>query len=365
MEWSFANPLYPYSGFSASVSPSSGMTGSAGSITGTFTPTNDAVHVPGSSLTATIGVGTSFPGASGSSASITTVAGAPTKVSFYFVAGTYSTDYLVAPVTLGTTLYAGSSGEISLSLSDAFTNPVPFSSSVTNITITGVGGEFLSGTNLYSTISCGAVVAGNSHFESLAACQSGSSISQPTLFQYLQPSTYGTITEISASIFIGSTTYTGTSANIITSTLGTLSQTGPTAPINVAAGQSVLVQDQLSLAQPGVPITLNLCTSAGCGTTASYNGKFSNGLGSITLYSNSTGGVEALMPVNTTAGATPAVAYFNSTAPAPTNALPKAIITGAVSLGVTTVPGIIKTLVINVAANPGPVPAQGLTSNTL
>ncbi|HZW55659.1 MAG TPA: hypothetical protein VFF30_05160 [Nitrososphaerales archaeon] len=346
--WSFSNSLYPSSGFTATLSPSSSVTTTGGTTSTTFTPSN---HAPdATTVVATIGTSAE----SGASASVATQAGAPSKVSFYFTAGnpkaTYATDYLGNSTTISSTLYAetypSGTSEVSLSLSDAFANPVAFSASITNITLTGVGGQFNSGGNLFSTISCGTVVAGNSHFTCPA---SGNNLPLP--FTYLQSSTYGTIGEIAASIFISSSTYTGSSGNLVTSTLGTLGQTGPTTATNVAAGSSVLVQSKLSVAQSGVPITLNLCTSSGCATSAGYHGVFSNGQPTITLTSNSSGGVEALMAVNTTANS---VAYFNATAVDPQTTSASNIILGAVSAQVKTIPGSIATLVVNIAANAPP-----------
>jgi hypothetical protein len=105
--------------------------------------------------------------------------------------------------------------------------------------------------------------------------------------------------------------------------------------------------------QQGVPITLNLCTSSGCTTSAGYNSKFSNDASSITLTTNSTGGVESLAPVNNTVGTK---AQWNATAPDPKNAATTNTLAAAPSTAITTGPGPIATLVINIAgqANAGP-----------
>jgi len=342
--WSFSNAAYPTSGYTASLSPTSGVTTSSGTST-TFTPSN--WHADATAVVATIGTSAT----TASTASVQTIAGAPTKVSFYFTVSSviYSSDYLTAHTTVSTTIYAETGSEVSLSLSDAYANPVAFSVAITNITLSGVGGQFLSGANLYGTISCGSVVAGNSHF---ACPTSGNSIALPFAgpINYVQSSIYGAVGEIAGTIFKGATQYTGTSGNIITGTLGTLAQTKPTSATNVAAGSSVLVQEQLSVVQTGVPISLNLCTSP-CATSTSYNAKFSNGLSAITLTANSTGGVESLVAVNTTSGS---IAYFNATAAAPTTILTTATIASAVSGAVTTIPGAISTLVVNIAASNTP-----------
>jgi len=243
---------------------------------------------------------------------------------------------------------------VTLSLSDAFANPVTFSGAITNITLTGVGGQFLSGANLFSTISCGTVVAGNSHF---ACPNSGTSLVLPK--SYLQSAIYGAVGEIAGTIFEGATQYTGSSGNIVTGTLGTLAQTGPTSATAVKAGSSVLVQDSISGGfQSGVPVTLNLCVSP-CATTKGYDAKFSNGLSSITVTTNSTGGVESLVAVNTTSGS---IAYFNATAAAPLTSASTRTIASAISAAVTTTPGAISTLVVNIAAGTPPSTGPNIKS---
>jgi len=338
--WTFSNVAYPHSGFTATLNPASSVTTSSGAST-TFTPSNYATDA--TAIVATIGTAANHA----TSTTVTTQAGAPTEVSFYFKMGgtTYASDYLTNHTTVASVLYANTAGEVTLSLSDAFTNPVAFSVAITNITLTGVGGQFLSGTNLYSTISCGTVVAGNSHFTCPA---SGTSLTLP--FNYLQSTVYGAVGEVAGSIYEGATQYTGSSGNIVTGTLATLGQTMPTSATTTKAGSSVLVQEFVGIAQSGVPISLNLCTSP-CATSTSYNAKFSNGLSTITLTTNSSGGVESLVAVNTTAGS---VAYFNATAPAPLTSSPSRTIASAISASVTTIPGPISTLVVNIAGNVPP-----------
>jgi len=300
------------------------------------------------------------------------MAGAPTKVSFYFTyaGNTVATDYLgglnrtVVSSTLYAESYATGTSEISLALSDSFGNAVGFGA-VTQIVITGVGGQFDQSGVLQTTLTGTVGGSGAGHF-SITGAPSPMPLSFVPSTTYVQSSGYGAIGEISASVVSNSVTYTGSSGQIITSALGTLAQvttnTGPSAPGQVKAGSSITVEDFLNTGivnyyQAGVPITLNLCTSP-CATTAHYDGKFANGASSITLTTNSTGvggGVQALMPANTTLGD---VAYFNATATAPTNAAPTATLTAAVSTSVTTIAGSIATLVINVAASgshtPGP-----------
>jgi len=176
---------------------------------------------------------------------------------------------------------------------------------------------------------------------------------------YVQSSGYGAVGEISATVTSGGVQYTGSSANIVTSTLGTLSAvtTNPGSPVKAGASVTVedFIQTGVGIQQQGVPITINLCTSP-CATTAGYDGKFANGASSITLTTNNTattgqaGGVQALMPVNTTSGS---VAFFNATAADPTNLASTNTLNAAASPGITTSPGSIATLVVNIAAGTG------------
>ena len=75
--WSFSNAAYPTSGYTATLSPTSGVTTASGTST-TFTPSN---HAPdATTVVATIGTSAT----TAATGTITTGAGAPTKVSFYF-----------------------------------------------------------------------------------------------------------------------------------------------------------------------------------------------------------------------------------------------------------------------------------------
>jgi len=357
--FSFTNVNYPSSGFTSTLSPSSGSSSSSGTLSTSWTPSNFATD--STSITATIG-NSAITGASGA---VATVAGAPSKVSFYFTSAgaNIATDYLGNSTVVGTTLYAQSypsgTSEISLALSDAFGNAVSFGA-VSAITLTGVGGQFDQAGTLYATLTCG---AGGGHF-SCSGLPSPLPLSN-TGATFVQSSGYGAVGEISATITSNSVQYTGSSTNIVTSTLGTINgvTTNPTGTI--AAGSSVVVQDSTNTGhagyyQQGVPITLNLCTSSGCATTSHYDGKFSNGASSITLTTNSTGGVESLMAVNTTLGN---VAIFNATAPAPTNAAQTNMLTAAASAAITTGPGAISTLVINIAASGSATPGPNIKTS--
>jgi hypothetical protein len=362
--FSFTTTTYPTSGYPSTLSPSSTTTGSGGTATTSWAPSN---HNPdATTVTATIG-NSAITGATGS---VITIAGAPSKVSFYFkVAGTsYATDYLTAHITPSTTTYAESGGELSLSLSDAYANPVTLSANIANITISASGGNFLIGAaTIVSTLYCGTA----STDVPTATCRSGSAITFPVTsvsagaINYIQSSIYGAVGALSAVITTVSpaTSYTGTSGSIVTSTFAG-SLTAPVVPAAVAAGSSATVTDTLVIAQQGVPVTLNLCATCGA-TSVSYNAKFSSGTQSITLYTNSSGIVTTTVAVNVTVAST---AVFNATAAAPTTAAPTTVLASPVSGAVTTTVGAISTLVINIAASgsgtPGPNIANIINGTT-
>jgi len=354
--FSFTNVAYPSAGYTSTLSPSSSVTGGTGTATTTWTPSNDALAPDNTHITTTIGTSAIL----GTTADlVTTIAGAPSKVTFYFEnpAAPSATDYLGNRSVIGSTLYAQSiiagTSEIALALSDAFGNPVGFGA-VTQIVLAGVGGQFDQSGVLQTTLTGTPGGSGAGHF-SITGAPSPMPLSFVPSTTYVQSSGYGAIGELSATVTSGGVQYTGSSGQLVTSALGTLSSVTTNPTPSAQAGNSITVMDFLNTGianyyQLGVPITLNLCTSP-CATTSHYDGKFtSNGAASITLTSNSTGGVEATMPANTTVGN---VAIFNASAPAPTNAASTHMLTGAASASVTTVPGAISTLVVNIAAGTG------------
>ena len=360
--WSFGTSPYPSStSFTASLTPSSGTTGSTGTITVTFTPSNFATDA--TTVVATIGTSTN----SGASPTVTTVAGAPTEVAFAFT-GSATTDYLEggSPVVISSTQYAQASSGISLSLADQYANPIALSTSIKNITIQAVGGYFDVGGVLYSTLACGNQTA-FPQIPTGADCRAGAGLSIPIPLTgtfgtatFVQSGTYGSVGELSAVITVGSSTYPGVSGQIVTSTFVTALSApviSSTTPSPIAAGKSVNVTEQLTTAQAGVPITLNICLTCS-GTSTGYQATFSaNNLESITLFSNSAGFVSALVPVYTVAGAT---VVFNATAPSPTTATPTNSLSSGVSGAVTTTNGAISTLVVNVAAHGGATPGPDI-----
>lgn len=369
--WNFSSTSYPTSGYTAYLSPSSALSTSTGA-TSSFTPSNYEGDT--TSIDAFIGNGLYASGGSpleAISAAVTTTHGTASEVSFKFTTSgaTYKEDYLTTPVTASGTLYAESAatGEITMALADAYTNSVPLSSSVTALSISASGGEFYnagSGT-LSSTLSCG--TSSGDFVITTAYCQSGTSgvISFPIAsgditagvgpVYYVQSSIYGAVGSLSGVITVSGSSYSGTSGNIVTSTLvGTLAAPS-ILPTNgqVQAGSSVTLYNTIepitNYYQEGVPITVNLCADC-AGTSAGYNSVFSTGSQSITLYTNSSGMVQTSLNVNVTIGAT---AVFNATTLAPTTTDTTATLASGVSTQVTTEVGAISTLVVNVAFGSG------------
>jgi len=362
--FTFTNASYPSGVFTSTLSPSSTTTGSSGTATTSWAPSNH--H--GDATTVTADIGTSA--ITGVTGSVITVAGAPSKVSFYFtVSGTtYSTDYLTAHIAVSTVTYAESGAELSVSLSDAFANPVVLTANINNVTVSASGGSFLIGAStIVSTLYCGTA----STDIPTATCRSGSALTFPITsvsagaINYIQSSIYGAVGALSAVIttVTPATSYTGTSGSIVTSTFSG-SVSAPVVPAAVQAGSSATISDTLPTPQQGVPVTLNLCATCG-GTSTSYNAKFSSGTQSITLYTNSSGIVITTIAVNVTVAST---AVFNATAAAPTTAAPTTVLASAASSAVTTTVGAISTLVINIAASgsgtPGPNIANIINGTT-
>jgi hypothetical protein len=403
LTWNFSNPNYPSSGYTASLSPPSATTSSSGATT-SFTPSNHATDTTdidvwiGNGLFVNVSAEQSVT--HNASPGIETFAGSPSEVSFYFTSppsnGTvYSSDYLVNPISVSGTLYAeagtGVQNELTMALSDAYANPVGLSSAITSITLSSSGGYFYySNGTLATSLVCGA----SDGDLTTAYCQSGYSYAsgQPGVIQfpiptgdvtghgqsinYIQSSVYGAVGALSGVIVSAGSSYTGSSGNIVTSTLvsslptpGVPTADGAisTADSNVSAGSSISIADYViadSLGQEGVPITVNLCTSCS-GTSTGYNADFSDGAESITLYTNSSGWVQTSMPANVTLSS---VAIFNATALYPLITSTTNTLSSANGGTVTTQVGSIATLVVNVASGTdtkaGPNIAYSVASGT-
>jgi hypothetical protein len=346
--WSFSNSLYPTQGYNATLAPSSSLTASNGSASTMFSPSDHAGD--SSSVVATIGESS----VSSTTSVITTLAGAPSQAIFSFVSGgnSYGIDYLNNHYSVGGGYYATTQSEVYLSLSDSYGNAVEFSPAIKNITIAAGGGQMLIGDSFYPEVSCGTT----SYQISLAVCQSGASLRFPLTtiggdsVSYIQSATYGTEGNLTATVELsGGTTFSNTSGSIVTSTFD---NSAPAPVVNdtlLGAGLSVSVSESL-YAQEGVPVTFYLCTAC-TGTTPGYGATFLNGQESITLLTNSSGGVSAAMPVNVTLGDS---AVFYATVAAPLIQSPSNSLTSADSATVTTVVGPIASIAINIAANSGP-----------
>jgi len=325
----FANTSYPTTSadgqtFTSTLSPSTALS-SGTTTTSTWTPSN--YRGDSTAISVTIG-NAAFTGATASSTSIITIPGAATEVSFYFTESgtTYATDYLTNHVSAGGVLYAEARTEISLSLADAFANQVPFSSSITNVQVVSSGGDLLlAGTTLEASLICGSTAT------SIHCPTSGTALTFPlesgnlvtSDVNYIQSSLYGTTSTLSATITTASASYTGTSGDIITSTLDSAlpapqvmnnTQTAQSPGLDgnalIEAGTPAIVYETLStpVVQQGVPITINFCPACS-GTSTGYNTALSGFIPSETLYTNSSGMVQVSLPVNITVGAT---AQFNA-----------------------------------------------------
>jgi hypothetical protein len=275
------------------------------------------------------------------STSITTVAGNPSSVTWTLPGSATSTAPNHYETTYGTDsatkVGAETAGSgISFSLADKFGNSVDFSSLTTpGVTLVAAGTgrfDFGAGTT-YTAIQCGVTPA------TWTCPTSGTSYTLSTgSINYFQGTTYGTIGQLSASIYDGATLKgTGHSGSIITSTFSTTSPTpvigGNPTPTTVKAGHSfpVAISD-VTDAQKGVPVTfwLDMATSV----IVNGDGHFSTGLHNITATTNSTGGAHELYSADTGAGA---VALFLTSVSRPIDGNPSAFIgNGTDSTSVTT-----------------------------
>jgi len=282
-------------GFTATVSPSTGTTGSTGTVTTSFTPSNWATD--SAKISATSGGNAATNGTA--SGLITTFAANPTKVTFYLGGAPNvfpTTHYVTASATItggGTALYADiPSGQVSYAATDAFGNSA---GTVTLGTITAANG-YLTGTT-----------AVNSCLEATTCGGYG------LVPQYDQSGLYGSIGQIGATLSGSGFSVSGTTGFIQTSTFA--STAGWNNPQNVLtdqAGKSQTFTVLLGTVQTGVPVKIQICAytvaacapSPGFGTTKGYSGTFSNGFASISGVTNSSGEFAASLAISTTLGAT-------------------------------------------------------------
>jgi len=374
----FTETGYTGAGFTAySFTPATALTNSGGVATTVFQPSNlDCTTDPlDCSTPITASVGTSIV-APLSSAAITTLAGAPTKIAWTFASSnpTNGNHYITTEATTKnqggvvaavTGAMMGAAGA-SFSISDKFGNAVAFNApSLTTWTVTLTalsGGGVFDATGLPAVISC---TMGNANWEvgttplliPANACPvAGTSATLP--FDYYQSAVYNSIGELSAGVsgkFAGSAfAGAGDSGLLITSTFATgLSPTpvvvltsaetaaGVVLP-NVPAGDQVNVTATLPVPstcgaggatacppQPGVPVQLMLdiftsFESAGpplvaYGANSKLTVGFSNGLTYNTFTTNSNGLASGLFTIDTVATPTQSTAFFMDNVTAPTD----------------------------------------------
>jgi len=308
-------PVTP--GFTASVSPTSGVTGSTGTTTTSFSPSNHATD--STTITATIGGGAGALTAQ--SAAIVTFAGAVSKVTFYLGFPTLfpATHY----VTTNVGVYADiGASTVTYAATDAFGNAA--GGAVTGGTLTAANGFFAALTTETSCTALSVAVGGCGGYSVVP--------------EYSQSGTYGTIGQIGATLTGTGFSVSGTTGFIQTSTFASAASfQWPSAPISVGAGSSTSPKIlALSPVQTGVPIKIQICTSIGCTTTKGYSGTFSSGA-SISGVTNSSGSFGAAFAVSTALGAT---VQFNATIskPVDNSAVPQ-FFTSSNSPVITTIPG--------------------------
>jgi len=356
-----------YASGTYSLTPSSVTTVSGGVATAsaTFTPSYHAGDV--TSVYAEVG----SSGVEADSTSVTTVPGSPSTVAFstgvnpfpatYYISGANGAGNFGVPTYTGATDSAeiASTVAIGVSVADHYGNPLPYTTAgltVSQITITalsGAGGFDNGGAALLTSVSCTTV--------GISTCV-GAGAGVVTK-NYFQGYTYGTVGELEATITgtypTATTPFTvgGSSGDIFTSAEAVALTAGPIAATGVQAGSALPVYGNLTASeQPGVPMTLGLCMSAGAncaGNTKGYGGansgfssvggaQVAEGYSSLGKTSTSSS-FTAQYYVDTVAGS---VASFNATATDPDNASPTHTLAWQTSQLVTTNAGPASTLTI-------------------
>jgi len=273
-------------------------------------------------------------------------------VTFTFTAGgaaVPSTHYITT--SAGSPIYANEpASTFTYAVSDAFSNAIP------GAKISGLAGHF---------------TATNGWWDGSATTVTTPSYGNPTgpiIDQYSQSATYATVGLITGTFtgtYIPTSTafsVSGSTGQLFTSTLGTVSaftitSNGATVVTTGGAGSFVIPQLKLTVAQAGVPVTLNLCAHSSCsGTTSGYTGSFaSNGLNSIIVDTSatapSTGNASAHYNVDTTLGHK---AIFNATVAAPIDGTPSNHLIAGPSSAITTVAGTAAKLGVFVGLVTGP-----------
>jgi hypothetical protein len=354
VSWSFTSNTYPTATLGngnanpgGSLSPSSGLTGSLGTATTTFAPSDYA----GDSTTVTATLGTSaISGVTG--VPTVTSAAAPSTATITVTTATDGNDYSTTTASTATTPTVTGDAEflatgVSFSIADSFGNPVAFNAlglTAFTLTLTALSGNGIfdaSYTGLAaqpSVITCtngGDWKSGSTVITAPAtvACpSSGSSANIP--YNYFQSGVYGSIGKLSLTVTgtynSGSFSGVATSANLVTSSFSaaapTLTVTPPTGATlsTVPAGSSVTVSATLATPQAGVPVTLYLDRATSYETAPgamdySTTAYFAGGTQGVTISSgsgSSLGTVSDTFAVDTLAGAH---AFFLANFAQPTN----------------------------------------------
>jgi len=276
---------YPSTGPATTFTPSSGLTSATGVVTTAWQPSDHAGDTSPVTATITGSSGLSFT----SALSVNTIAGAPTKVTFYLGGPSTAfpaTDYVTLPVNIGGTNYADIPVGITYASTDSFGNAA---GGVTGGTITAANGFF-------------------AHTLANTTCNVVSSCHYGTVPAYSQTGAYGAIGQISATLTGVSFSVSGTTGFIQTSTFAAGATFPYPAAATVAAGSTANFKLHLGTSQPGVPVVIYVCPSTVCsgagGTSKGYSGTFSNGLSSITGTTNSTGDFNAVFTISSKLGAT-------------------------------------------------------------
>ena len=308
------------SGFSATFSPSSGLTGSSGTLSTSFTVTQAGTY------TVTVAPGTPYKAANGTiydiggllspaTATLTVNAATPSVVSITLsdsvpgVSPTYLTHY---------------PEKVTVSLTDAYGNPVNMSANNANVTLSatvgtvGVGTAGSSPTSIPTTSSC-----------TINVTNTEPKASSATLY-FFPNATYGMVSALTAKVLIPSSspyagTYTGSVGNLVTSvfsisTLGQLNINGTAGtksnPVEITAGDAAVLMARVtysyndkSYGQPNVPVHFAVIP-----VSSTFSGSPMYG----TAYTNSTGWA-TFQVTDTVAGDE---IYFVVNASAPTTSNP-------------------------------------------
>ncbi len=370
--WSFPSTYPQTTGFTASLTPTSGSTGSTGVTTTTFTPSNAVTD--NAAITATIGTST----ISGASGIVTTNAAAPSKITFSLSGAKFpTTHYLSGPATTvcntapavtftGATQAGGVGSLVTYAISDTFGNAVP----AATIAITAGPGSVL----VAATPTSGSALFDTGAATTCATSVAIAAVSGPMPLSYFQTGTYGITGKLTMAL---TGTYTppggtgtgfsisGFTGNLVSGTFAAISPT-PTVDgssltgLTIPAGKSFRVRTIVSPVQSGVPITVYALPGTVGGT---QTGTFGTGLKSIALFTNSSGIAAATFTADTLATDT---VKFNSTVTKPTDASPSATLAfSSPSSTITTVAGTATTFVVKMFFDTTLASAVAVKSSTV